>query len=490
MQNLKPSNDELEYLGLLESLEAELRYNQHKFLFPEEGPYRRELYSKHIQFMKAGARHPQRLFSGGNRTGKTKTGGYEMVCHLTGIYPIWWEGKRFLNPISAWAAGVTNQSTKEIQQFELLGALNDLGSGLIPKDLIVGNPTKKPGVANAIETVYVRHRSGGISELTFKSYEQGRENFQGTKKQVIWMDEEPRDYGVYEECLMRTMDDVNPGLIYCTFTPLFGLSKMITSFLEGGRFPPSGVPINDPTKYVTQVTWDEVPHLSENQKKTLINSISPHLRDARTKGIPSLGSGAIYPYSEDSVLVESFLIPEYWPRAYGLDVGWNRTAAIWGALDPDSGVIYLYSEHYEGSAPPLVHAAAIKARGEWIPGVIDPGSRTTSQVDGRCLFNEYEEQGLNLDFADNARESGLLRVGQLLLCGQLKIFKTLPNWLSEYRTYSRDEKGKIGEKQEDHLMDAMRYLIMSCPAILALEPDPEDFRRSYNDVNRDEYTGY
>src|SRR5665213_1213782 len=164
---LSVDKDELEYLELLEKMESELRYNQIKYMFPDTGPYRRELYPKHLKFMAAGKDHSQRLFSGGNRTGKTNTGAVETVYHLTGEYPDWWEGKRFLNPIQAWAAGVTNQSTKEIQQFALLGSINDIGSGLIPRDKIL-KTTKKPGVAGAVETIYIQHKSGGVSEATFK----------------------------------------------------------------------------------------------------------------------------------------------------------------------------------------------------------------------------------------------------------------------------------------------------------------------------------
>ena len=134
-------------------------------------------------------------------------------------------------------------------------------------------------------------------------------------------------------------------------------------------------------------TWDDVPHLSADAKEALLAGIPPYQRDARTKGIPQLGSGAIYPVPEADVLVAPFEIPAYWPRSYGLDVGWNRTAAVWRAKDPETGVRYLYSEHYRGQAEPVIHATSIKSRGEWIPGVIDPAARGRSQVDGRKLID-------------------------------------------------------------------------------------------------------
>src|SRR5215467_13831811 len=85
------------------------------------------------------------------------------------------------------------------------------------------------------------------------------------------------------------------------------------------------------SKFVVMAGWDDVPHLDEQTKQDLYASIPPYQRDARSKGIPQLGSGAIYPVPESEIVCKPFEIPRYWPRAYALDVGWNRTAAIWGA---------------------------------------------------------------------------------------------------------------------------------------------------------------
>lgn len=214
------------------------------------------------------------------------------------------------------------------------------------------------------------------------------------------------------------------------------------------------------TKWCIGITWDDVPHLSEADRKELWDSIPPHQRDARAKGIPALGSGVIYPVSEDLYLCDPFEIPRHWPRAYALDVGWNRTAATWGAWDRDNDVVYLYGEYYVAEAPPQVHADAIKARGVWIPGVIDPASRGRSQLDGKALMSEYVDLGLDLQAANNEVEAGIFAVYRRLQSGRLKVFRTLSNYRSEMRLYRRDEKGKI-VKERDHLMDAKRYLIMS-----------------------------
>lgn len=224
------------------------------------------------------------------------------------------------------------------------------------------------------------------------------------------------------------------------------------------------------SKLVVSATWDDVPHLSQSQKDELWESIPPYQRDARSKGIPQLGSGAIYPVPESDIVVDPFEMPVYWPRAYGLDVGWNRTAAVWGAHDRDADIVYLYSEHYRGQAEPSVHAAAIKARGDWMLGAIDPASRGRGQRDGEQLFQNYIDLGLLISKAENGVEAGLFDVWQRLSTGRLKVFKTLQHWLAEYRLYRRDEKGQI-VKANDHLMDATRYLVVSGISLAMVAPD-------------------
>ena len=181
-----------------------------------------------------------------------------------------------------------------------------------------------------------------------------------------------------------------------------------------------------------------------------------------------MGSGAIYPVSLTEIEVKPFAIPPFWKRAFALDVGWKRTAAIWGAQDPADGTIYLYAEHYRGQEVPVIHAEAIKARGAWIKGAIDPAANGRQQGDGEKLMATYQGHGLNLIKANNEVEAGLYRVWQLLVTGRLKVFSTLMNFKTEYRLYRRDENGKI-VKEHDHLMDAMRYLINTWDRIAAVQ---------------------
>jgi hypothetical protein len=279
-------------------------------------------------------------------------------------------------------------------------------------------------------------------------------------------------------------EDGKEGHILCTFTPLFGLSEVVLDFLVDGRVPDNGVNPEKPYKFVVQCGWDDVPHLSERQKAELLASYPEHEKEARTQGIPSLGSGAIYPYPESHYCVSPFAIPEYWARVYGMDVGWNRTAAVWAAIDPDSNQIYIYSEHYVEKELVPVQASAIKQRGDWILGVVDPKSRDESGPRGESFFNLYQMEGLVLVPADNSVEAGIARVSSLLAAGQIKIFSSCRNLLAEMRTYARDERGRI-IKRRDHACDAMRYLVMSGIPLARTEEDVD----SYTSDNSRERSG-
>jgi phage terminase large subunit-like protein len=256
--------DEL-VLQILEELEAEAdeeRFGKFGYLFPDMaeclatspegfhykpvGDFRffaRDYYKKHLLFFRLGATFRARCFMAANRVGKTfSAGGYELTCHLTGKYPKWWEGRRFRTPIRAWACGKTNETTRDIVQTTLLGEIEYQGSmkrvdgsGVIPRDCIgmaQGQLTWKQGVADLVDTVKIKHVTGGWSKLGLKSYQQGRGAFEGTAQHVIWNDEEP-PMDVYGEQMIRTA--TTNGVMMLTFTPLEGMSDVVQQFLGTER---------------------------------------------------------------------------------------------------------------------------------------------------------------------------------------------------------------------------------------------------------------
>lgn len=231
-----------------------------------------------------------------------------------------------------------------------------------------------------------------------------------------------------------------------------------------------------------------MPHLSEEQKREELDRIQPFQRKARSQGIPTLGAGAIYPVPEEVVLCDPFAIPDYYPQCYAMDVGWKRTAAVWCAIDPNTDIAYLYSEHYVGEAEPPIHAAAVRARGVWIPGVIDPAARGRGQRDGQRLIKDYQELGLDtLTISENALEAGIYAVWSRMSTGRLKVFCTMLNWIAEFRFYQRDEKGHVKDGQADHLMDCSRYIVLSGLSKAIVRPPSLWRRGNQTSLHQSEY---
>ncbi len=468
----------------LQDLSARVaRHQGYKFhqYFKSTGPFRRELYAKHMQFFVAGVRYKERLFMAANRVGKRETGAYEVTCHLTGLYPDWWEGRRFDGPTEWWACGTTSETLRDIVQMKLFGPWENLvqgkgpGGGMIPEHLIVHTVKRPHGLPGSIESGWVQHVSGGRSVIGLKMYEQGRKSFEGTAKHGIWCDEEPPQ-DCYTEMLYRTA--TTKGLTMVTFTPLQGMSEVVKGFIQ-----PETLEARE-FKTVVQAGWDDIPHLDAEEKRALLATTPPFQRDARTKGTPQLGSGAIYGIPESDIKVPDFEIPKHWPRAFGMDAGGGSkpTAAAWGALDRETQTLYVYSVYRRESPEIAIHLEAVKSRGVWIPGVGDCAALIFTSHDAEQLISAYQRGGLDLMLPDKAVETGIQDVWELMSAGRFKVFASCAPWFDEFRLYHRDEKGRI-VKTDDHLMDATRYLVRSGRERMKVQPVEK------KSVSRDMWSG-
>lgn len=221
------------------------------------------------------------------------------------------------------------------------------------------------------------------------------------------------------------------------------------------------------SRFYVQCGWSEVGHLPQAAIDELSASVEPHLLEARSKGIPAMGAGMVYPVKEELITApEDFRLKPWYRRCFGLDVGWQATAAVWFAYDPDLDTIYLYDCYLQGKRDPTEHAAAIMRRDPpnmKIPGAIDPAAAGSSQVDGKKLLQLYRAAGLKLVPADNTRETAFHEIYGYMQAGKFKVVKT-PNteaWFREFRTFIRNDKGKINNESDKHLQAATRYAFMT-----------------------------
>lgn len=407
-----------------------------------------EPYDKQKEFHALGSTKRERCLSAGNQLGKTLAGAAETVFHLTGIYPDWWQGKRFNRPVLGWCGGVTSESTRDGPQNKLLGTMGEAGSGMLPTASIVEVAKSSHGIKDAIDFIRVKHASGGVSVLSFKNYAQGRQKWQAASVDFVWEDEEPPDE-IHSEAISRT--NATGGIVYLTFTPLMGMTRLVFDFWKN--------PTAD--RALVCMGIKDAKHISDEQREKIIASYRPHEREARTNGTPSVGSGLVYPVDITKLLVEPREIPLYWPRAYALDFGWHNTAALFGALDRDNDILYLTAEYKQGEKTLEGHAYALQAMGaDWMQGVCDPAGNQANQQDGEKFIERGRRAGLQLIPANNSVEAGIDEVLTRMHSGRLKVFNTLTQWQQEFHLYARKEGGKIN-KENDHLMDTTRYLVVS-----------------------------
>lgn len=384
----------------------------------------------------------------GNRVGKTIAACTETSYHLTGRYPDWWEGKRHDKAIIAWSASDTSESTRNILQVTLLGSLfkEEFGTGTIPADC-VGVSSANRGKADAVDTIRIKHVSGDWSVLSFKSYDQGRKKFQGTKPDLIHLDEEP-DIDIYTECLTRTM--TNNGSIMLTMTPLSGMTDVCETLLDVDSKGAA-------SRTVITIGWNDAPHLTPEVIEEMEAQFPPHEIEARKNGTPTVGRGKIYPFNDD-IYIAPIEIAKHWLKAYGMDFGWNNTACAFGAYDADTDIWYIYGEYKEGGKDVAEHVVNINRVVRGFDGVCDPAGGSSSQIDGKNLLDLFTKEGLSLMKADNSVNAGINEVYMRLRTGRLKIFNNCQLLRSEVNTYARDKNGKV-IKRNDHILDALRYLI-------------------------------
>lgn len=409
-------------------------------------------YPKQLDFHNAGAKYRERLFRAGNQLGKTYAGACEVSYHATGKYPDWWSGLRFDGPTRGWVSGVTNEVTRDTVQRLLVGPPSDIGTGFIPaKD--IEKTTSARGLTDLLDTIHIRHVSGGTSLIRVKSYEQGREKWQADTLNWIWFDEEPPE-DIYTEGLTRT--NATGGRVWLTFTPLLGMSEVVRRFLTE----------TNPDRHDTNMTIEDAEHIGPEERERIIASYPPHEREARTKGIPILGSGRIFPIAEESISVEPFDIPKHWPQIGGLDFGWDHpTAAIKMAWDRDADCIYLTAAYRAREATPIIHAAALRAWGDWLPFAWPHDGLQHDKGSGEQIAEIYRQQGLNLlldratfDDGSTGVEAGLMEMLDRMQTSRWRVFNNLNEWFEEFRLYHRKD-GKI-VKEHDDLICASRYAMM------------------------------
>ncbi len=423
-------------------------YDHTKTFGPDNiGPY-----SWQIEVHNAGGEKTERLLMAANRVGKTQTAAAEVACHATGLYPSWWEGRRFEEPTTIWCGSESWTASRDIIQESLLGVVGEEGTGWIPKEYIIDWKKRQAGVSDVVDTIRVQHKTGGASSITLKTYEQQRKEWQGRACHFVWFDEEPT-MDIYTEGLTRILD--KRGCVLLTFTPLKGPSEVVRHFLN----PEIGASI-----WIKNVGWDDAPHLDEKARNELMATYPSHERDTRASGTPLLGSGAIFPVKDEDISCPPFQIPDHFARINGIDFGIDHPhATAFCAWDRDEDTFYVYDCYKRSNETSVYHAAALKKHGSWIPVSWPHDGLQRDKGTGIALKDQFRDHGCTMlkehahykDERQNSREAGLIEMYEWMRVGKFKVFSTLNDWFEEKRLYHRDD-GKVVDSYDD-IMSATRY---------------------------------
>ncbi|HTV31095.1 MAG TPA: terminase family protein [Xanthobacteraceae bacterium] len=419
---------------------------------------------KQLEFLKTGKQRERALFAA-NRVGKTTIVCVEVACHATGIYPSWWpaEGKRFSYPVDFILAGKTALSTRDILQTNLLGppgSRASLGTGWIPKaNIIEESKTASHGVSGGIDYIEVKHVSGGISRLFFRTYQQGPDLFEGvTISGGLILDEEP-GLSVYGEALMRIA--TTQGYIAISFTPLLGWTDVVKRFMNS----------NSPDRAWVNMSLDDALHIpAERREQMKRDPVEPHLRKARIEGLPDGSEHAVFPVDLETIKWDCppmASLPDSWFYLWGIDpgIGHNFAAVLIG-YDRDADIVHVIRGIRVKNQTPLQQAYAMRQIAPNVPVAWprDAGNREKSS--GTALIKFYKEAGLDtlsrhVTNADGSvgLEPGILDMHHRMTTGGILLNRHLDALFQELRDYRRDENGNPVPVNDD-MVSALRYAIM------------------------------
>lgn len=490
--------DELNVAALdLDNLEDDKIEALHKLVSKKDDfkKYNKLAYWKPYPFqeewIKASLTYRQRYLSAANRIGKTYGACMELAAHITGYYPPDWQGRKIKATGDYWCIGVSQESVNNVLMKELLGVsdcrnLTDLGTGAIPKECIDVWSMVKDG-ARCLK-VRINHIDGSQNTLNFFASTQDESVFMGAAVHYILMDEQfKNESDLYAQCLTRTA--TTEGMISVTCTPEQGMSPLWTKFSS-----------DDTGKlYFQSATWADAPHMTPEVIAELLAGYPAYQRDLRSKGIPVLGSGAVYPFSEEEIN-EAITIEDIKAKPYGYKLLWscdfgyssNDTAdpstLLLCAYDVEADKVYTVKEwnsKNDGKHNRLAHlpehmASIIKASAfPYAPLLVPHDGKRQIEGTNSTRLSEFKRLGINVlpnvfeipfqltqGAIDKPKHSRSLHWTIQYLCklfdeGKLKLdVNHLPETMKEFRLYQWKDNGEPVDKNNHHL-DALRYNAVS-----------------------------
>jgi hypothetical protein len=240
------------------------------------------------------------------------------------------------------------------------------------------------------------------------------------------------------------------------------MSKVVLRFMNPD--------LNDPGaagRHIVTMTIDDAEHIPASKRAAIVAGYLPHERDARARGIPMLGSGAVFQIPE-SMLMEPAIeyLPEFWTKLWTMDFGIAHPfAAVLMAWDKDADVLHVMHTIRMPDGQPIHHAKAMKSIASNIPVGWPHDGNNREKGSGEVLARLYKNEGLlttptHMTWPDGgvSVEAGIMEMQQRMTTGRFKVANHLGDWFEEYRLYHRKD-GLIVPVKND-LLDATRIGVM------------------------------
>lgn len=411
---------------------------------------------------------PLKAFLGGNRSGKTTAGIVDDVIQAVDRSCL---PERLL-PYKCWEPPFYCRIIVPDFTSTLEGVIFQKLREWVPRDQLVGG-----GFDKAYDKARRRLHFKCGSWFDFLTFEQDLDKFGGAALHRVHYDEEP-PAPIRRESMMRLIDFGGDELF--TMTPLQGMSWMFDEIWE----PWTKGKLDEAT--VVLVDMDDNPHLDERTKNRALAGLSHEERQARKSGRFVHFAGMIYDdfSRNDHVIPQLHELPSNVFLLSGIDPGIRHMAAVlWAYVDSTDRMVVFDELALQGHTVAQVAEAIHLVNRKWArviegkafpitpaPYVIDPAARNVSHQTGRSDQMEFTDHGIITIVGQNSVTAGINRVKERLQSHRLLVCANCPNLIDQFRKYrwqspSRTENDPKEQpvKKDDHLLDALRYMVMSRP---------------------------